>query len=283
MVKARDNYPPDAVAAAKAVLVEITHVLGEYRDRMVIVGGWVPALLLSAGDAHVGSTDVDVALNHIAEIDEVYTRISATLQAHGYVQHETAPFIWHKDVDLGTGTVVVEVDFLAGEYGGTAKSHRHQRLQEMMPRKARGADILLLGEVEERVVESRLPNGAIDRVTVRVAGIVPFIVMKCSALRGRINDKDAYDIYFCLRNYPGGVTAVAQRFVPFATHGLVLEAMATLEDKFASPEHFGPKSVADFEEALGEEAERLQRDVFEQVAALVAAVQSAGSSEPWRP
>jgi len=70
------DYPPDAVEAAKAVLVEMAHVLGEYRDDMVIVGGWVPLLLIPGRTDHVGSTDVDIAINHLAENDEVYARIT---------------------------------------------------------------------------------------------------------------------------------------------------------------------------------------------------------------
>ena len=30
-----------AVDAAKSVLIELTHILGEYRDDRVLVGGWI--------------------------------------------------------------------------------------------------------------------------------------------------------------------------------------------------------------------------------------------------
>ncbi|MFA5844556.1 MAG: hypothetical protein WC971_06975 [Coriobacteriia bacterium] len=269
MVKSRLDYPPDAVEAAKSVLVELAHILGEYRDEMVIVGGWVPFLLMPDAAGHVGSTDVDIALNHLAETDEVYARISELLRDHGYVQDARQPFIWFKDVGFeGADAARVEVDFLAGEYGGTNKEHRTQRIQDMRPRKARGADLLLDGSVE-RQIEARLPNGAIDMVTVKVAGVVPYLVMKSSALGSRVKEKDAYDIWFTLANYPGGAAAVVEEFKLFATHGLVLEALALLDDKFASPQHFGPVSVALFLEAEGEEAERIKRDAYERVRALI--------------
>ncbi len=76
--------------AAKSVLVELVHVLGEYRDDMVVVGGWVPPLLMPDSSGHVGSTDVDVALNHLAENDEAYARISKLLKDRGYEQDERA-------------------------------------------------------------------------------------------------------------------------------------------------------------------------------------------------
>lgn len=64
MVTRRD-YTAEAVAAAKSVLIELVHLLGEYRDEIVLVGGWVPELLL--GDQvppHTGSMDIDLALDH---------------------------------------------------------------------------------------------------------------------------------------------------------------------------------------------------------------------------
>jgi hypothetical protein len=41
MVTRRD-YTTEAVHAAKSVLVELVHLLGEYRDDTVLIGGWVP-------------------------------------------------------------------------------------------------------------------------------------------------------------------------------------------------------------------------------------------------
>ena len=264
------DYPPDAVEAAKAVLVEMTHVLGEYRDDMVIVGGWVPFLLIPGSTDHVGSTDVDIAINHLAENEEVYARITKSLLANGYRQDERQPFIWYKDVALNDrDPVVVEVDFLAGEYGGTGPKHRTQQVQDLKPRKARGADLLLFDEAVEREIEGQLPSGALDRVTVRVAGVVPYIVMKSAALATRIKEKDAYDIWYTLANYPGGNDAILAEFLPFADHGLVREMVDALGAKFASPEHFGPDSVAVFLELSGEDAEVIKRDVFERVLALV--------------
>lgn len=40
------SYEPAGVQAAKSVLVEILHLLAEYQDHIVVVGGWVPPLLL---------------------------------------------------------------------------------------------------------------------------------------------------------------------------------------------------------------------------------------------
>ena len=65
MAGERIDYTAAAVDAAKSVLIELMHILGEYRDDMVLVGGWIPDLLIPTSlERHVGSIDVDVALNH---------------------------------------------------------------------------------------------------------------------------------------------------------------------------------------------------------------------------
>jgi len=43
----RTDYTAEAVEAARSVLLELTRLLGEFHDGIVLVGGWVPELLLS--------------------------------------------------------------------------------------------------------------------------------------------------------------------------------------------------------------------------------------------
>ena len=117
-----------------------------------------------------------------------------------------------------------------------------------------------------------------DTVMVKVAGVVPYLVMKSAALNTRIKQKDAYDIWFILANYPGGVTAVVEEYAPFVDHGLVRETVAILKGKFASPTHFGPTSVADFLDLDGEEMELVRRDAFERVQALLGGLRVSSAS-----
>jgi hypothetical protein len=43
----RKDYIAEAVEAAYSVLIELMHALGEYREQIVLVGGWVPGILLA--------------------------------------------------------------------------------------------------------------------------------------------------------------------------------------------------------------------------------------------
>ncbi|MFN7919113.1 MAG: hypothetical protein U0Q16_03395 [Bryobacteraceae bacterium] len=81
------DYSGDQVEAARSVLLELVRLLGEYRDDVVIVGGWVPRLILPHTPLeHVGSIDVDLALNHTTLKDPGHLTIQAALLKRGYEQ-----------------------------------------------------------------------------------------------------------------------------------------------------------------------------------------------------
>ncbi|HOE19310.1 MAG TPA: hypothetical protein PK344_18060 [Syntrophorhabdaceae bacterium] len=260
------DYGKREVEAARSVLVELIHLLGELRDAAVIVGGSVPPLLYpDIANNYVGTLDVDLALNHLAIDDETYQTIRTALLKRGYKEGKQ-PFIFFREVPTGDGhPVVVEVNFLSGEYGGTGRLHRTQKIQDVRARKARGCDLAFESYIVVEV-EAELPEGGKDRVTCKVAAAVPFIVMKGMALADRMKEKDAWDIYFCITHHPGGIDRLVEEFRIYADHGLVREGLAKISEKFASPEHIGSKQVADFE-AMTDSEERalLQRDVFERV------------------
>ncbi len=105
---------------------------------------------------------------------------------------------------------------------------------------------------------------------VKRAFLKTFGVMKGMALADRMKEKDAWDVYYCLRHYPGGVDALVQVFMPQMANRLVREGLEKIGGKFESPNHVGPKWVADFEEIADREArDRLQRDAYERVAAFL--------------
>lgn len=231
------------------------------------MGGWIPELLIpQSQERHVGSIDVDLALNHKELTEAGYRMIGEMLLQHGYVQDKQQPFIFRKTV----WGQVVQVDFLAGEYGGTGKSRRTQKALDMQPRKARGCDLAFQIEPARVSVRGRLPDGGTDEVQVQVASVVPFLVMKGMALEDRRKTKDAYDIYFVLRNYPGGVEAVVKAFKPHLQLALVKEGLQKIAGKFTTLEHLGPRDVAEFDDTLDAEERTIrQRDAFERVTFLL--------------
>ena len=61
----QEDYPQREVEAARRVMTELWQVLGAYRDAMVLIGGWVPDLLLpTAIPPHTGSLDLFPETTH---------------------------------------------------------------------------------------------------------------------------------------------------------------------------------------------------------------------------
>ena len=261
----RKDYNEIAVKAARSVLLELGHLLGEYREDIVLVGGWVPEFIFADKiKPHCGSIDVDLALDHRKLQEQGYKTIQELLLSRGYDQGKQ-PFIFYRRVLVEDQEITVEIDLLAGGYEGTGKGHRTQKMQDIRARKARGCD-LAFDMFVEVLIEGELPGGGRDSITIRVASIVPFFIMKGMALEDRLKEKDAWDIYYCVINYPGGLDALVEKFKPYLKHGLVREGLQKIAKHFASESHVGPKYVADFDEITDpEQRDILQRDAYERV------------------
>jgi len=103
-------------------------------------------------------------------------------------------------------------------------------------------------------------------VSFKVAGIVPFLVMKGMAMYDRMKEKDAYDIYYCVEHFPGGTNKLAAEFSSFSKNKLVLEGLSKISGKFASVKYVGPTWVTDFLETTEEEdREIVMRRAYEKV------------------
>lgn len=266
MVKQSD-YKKEEVQKCLSVLIELMTLLGEFRNNIVIVGGSVPPLLLpEAEDKYIGTLDVDIALDFTKIDDSTYKTIVDTLKERGYYQKEgDQPFKFYRDVEGMT----VEVDLLAAEYGGTSDNHRHQDVQDARARKARGCDLVFGRYVTVELI-GKLPSGAENKVTVKIASIGPFLTMKGMTLWTRMKEKDAYDVYFCIKNYPAGYEALAEQLKSIIKNKLVQEGLGKIRAKFETVNSIGPNFVADFLEISDSEAKEIKkREAFELVNALM--------------
>lgn len=265
------DYPDKEVQACISVLLELMTVLGEFRENIVLVGGNVPLLLIKgASKKHIGSTDIDIAFNLQNITEDTYSTILTTLKKAGYYQKEgkdSPPFKFLRDIlDSDGKPVTIEIDLLAGEYGGTGKGHRTQKIQDIKARKARGCDLVF----EDAVIvtlDGTLPDGAKNSVPMKIANIGPFLVTKGMALYDRAKEKDAYDIYYCCKYYPGGIEKIIEVIKPILSNNLVLEGLGKIKAKFKEVNFVGTNWVADFLELEKESEEReiIKREAFELV------------------
>lgn len=245
--------------ASKSVLLEVMTILGSYRKSLILVGGWAPYFLIETNKpsddpfTHVGSIDVDIAVNPKEVGEAEYATIRQLLEQRDYSYAlnrlgQPIPHAFLRKVSLlhNQSQETIEVDFLGPEYGGTGKRRRHQIVQsELLIRKARGMDIAFEHNFSYRL-QGRLPNGAENEVIIQIADLVACLTMKGITIGERYSEKDAYDIHSLIAHYQSGAQAVARTVKPHLYHGLVKEAMGRIAEKFATPRSIGPIWVADF-------------------------------------
>ena len=99
--RTQHDYGEREVAAARRVLVDLGQVLGSYlRESVVVVGGWVPDLLIvGAEEPHIGSIDVDLALNVEKLHEGRYAEILAAMLATGRYEKTDKEFKLRAKVD----------------------------------------------------------------------------------------------------------------------------------------------------------------------------------------
>jgi hypothetical protein len=93
---------------------------------------------------------------------------------------------------------------------------------------------------------------------IQVCGPGAFIVLKALAFDKRGKPKDAYDLFYVLRNHPDGVKRIGERICGFGDRSEVREAIAVLKRDFRLVDAIGPARVAEF---LGGPDDELQADV----------------------
>ena len=270
-LKSSTDYNEGQKEAAYRVLVELINLFDEYKDDIRIVGGWVPALMFP-GEGHIGSIDVDVLINHLKLQDTGYLTMSKILLRNGYREHPEKYFSFIKEVTVDDITYDVDVDILAGMYGGTQTTKRSQHVQGMKALKATGGNFAFSFDPQTVKIEAKRTDGALDVARVNVIAVVPYFVMKTSAM-GRGKAKDAYDIYFLIKHFHDGAVGLAKLFEGYQNTGIIVDMKEKLLEKFASPDHAGPVDVAAFLDLEDEdEISRIRRDAFEQVQALLSKI-----------
>jgi predicted nucleotidyltransferase len=125
-------------------------------------------------------------------------------------------------------------------------------------------------------LKGMMVNGATNTVTLQVASVPDFLVMKAFALNGRDKPKDAYDICYCLDHFEGGITQLAKAWsLQMAASSDVTQAVQILKEKFESVRSYGPMQVVEFHNEADDEVRKEQaRRAFELVQQFLAEIEN---------
>jgi hypothetical protein len=259
------GYTPDYLELVRSTCLYIATKLGDLMQDLVVVGGLAPSLLvdqenLPAGaDRHVGTIDLDVGLT-VALLDKGrYAKLSDRLRRAGFEPDENEQGNPTRQRWRIGGAEEVTLDFLIpptlkGDEGGTIRSLEADFAALITPG-------LGLAFLDKRHVTLSGETILGERATrdVWVCGPGAYVVLKALAVRNRGDNKDAYDLYYVLRNFGAGVGDVATLLRPLLTDEAAIQAIAVLRADFLDHQAIGPRRVAEF--VFGEPNDTLQADV----------------------
>lgn len=272
------DYDDRTSAAVKSVLVEIGQILGSYRGKFAVIGGAVPWLLLNESDMpHVGTLDVDLCLDAEALGGGEYAQLVESLVNRGYHQSpDRRRFQLVRTVPAHDGghDIDIIVDFLMPRDARFAKN-TPPLVADFAVQGADGAD-LALRFYQLVAVDGAMPYGGDNRVQIAVASIPALLAMKGYAVANRLKQKDAYDIHFSIRNFPGGIEALVAATEPLLEIETAKTGYCHISEKFRHLDDFGPTSVREFvnrpDMLEGRTADQWQQDAFGQVDAWLSAL-----------
>jgi hypothetical protein len=269
LLKASD-YGDRENQAVLQVLVELAQILGSQHKNFVLVGGSVPSLLFkNATPEHVGTMDIDINLNPEALGDYDYAELVQELEDHDYERglKELKPFQMLRTIDLKDGArpIPVIIDLLMPK-NADVKKHNSPLIEGLRIQRIDGG-IYALDHYQQISIDGQTPDGRPNQVKILVATPPALLVMKGYALVGRDKQKDAYDIWFCIRNYEGGVDALAEACKPLLEEEEARIAYTNIAEKFRNESDSGPLTVRRFLENSPDKCgdmtpDQIQTDAF---------------------
>jgi hypothetical protein len=297
--KHRAAYTEEHSELCERTLVTLMRGLGPWKESVFLIGGLVPRYLIQprAGQGvapYVGTMDVDLVLDLdvLAGVD-AYRRLEQNLQRLGFnrstnddgnAQH----FRWLMTID---DRITIAVDLLCDDVSGISSRvvplPGERRLSALaLP----GAYLVAEDYVEIALTADLLDERGVATEVVRIANIVPFLIMKSLAYDERFEEKDAHDLIYCLSHYKRGPVDVAADFVDrlnrWEETDLLRRTLQILRDRFASDgqtsgiEKDGPVSYARFQMELGRRDldERHRRDAATVVGLFLGEVDRANAN-----
>lgn len=259
-----DGYPSDQVMRVKSTCLYLATKLGDIMGDLVVVGGLVPSLLVDQENLpehvapHVGTLDLDLGLAFALVGEQRYEEVAERLRRAGFkvdVNDEGKAIRQRWKIS----DPPVTVDFLIEPDDPAAKPGNLFSLTKDWA--AIIAPGLHLAFQDSRLVTLSGSTIAGEKASreIRVCGPGAYIILKSLAFRIRGENKDAYDLFYLLRNFGDGVMDVVALLRPLLADDLVKQALTYLREDFLNPSGVGPRRVALF--LYGREDSGIQSDV----------------------
>jgi hypothetical protein len=259
------EYSKVQTERVKATCLYVATVLEDYMKQSVIVGGLVPSLLIDqnnlpeGADSHVGTTDLDIGLTLAIFSDKRYQAISDRLRSAGFSpdvneQGNLTRQRW-KIEKIGK----VTIDFLIPQVSNDDVAGGIRNIEKDFAAVITPGLELAFKDRIEITLEGFTLFAEKAKREVYVCGAGAFVVLKALAFRERGENKDAYDLFYHIRNYGGGVGDIAEALQPLLHEKETEKAIKILREDFTDSDSVGAVRVARF--ITGDPDDAIQAEV----------------------
>ena len=261
------GYHKQQVELVRQTCLYVATKIGDLLDEFVVVGGLVPSLLIPEKSlppnegVHVGTMDLDLGLS-LALLDaHRYEELTLRLRRAGFepdVNEAGNPTFQRWKIEPSPD-LKVTVDFvippsLESDKGGNLRHIERDFAAVITP----GLH-LAFRDREKILLEGSTITGEKASRYVWVCGPGAFMVLKALAFGTRGENKDAYDLYYVIRNYGTGIDNIFDHLKPLLNEQETQQALQILQRDFSDPNSVGPRRVAEF--LYAGPNEELQADV----------------------
>jgi hypothetical protein len=255
------GYPSGHLEKIRQTCLYVATKLADLADELVVVGGLVPSLLIDqnhlppGAERHVGTLDLDFGLGlGILDASKYQAIVERLREAEftpdrkeGKVVRQRWGFDVSKDERLTVEFLIPPSD--SSDKPGSLRNLEGDFAAIITP----GLQLAFLNRKRVTLEGTTILKENAKR-DIWVCGAGAFIVLKALAFRNRGVNKDAYDLFYVLRNYGQGPEAVVAELKPYLRDPWAQRALEILQEDFTSPKGLGPQRAARFLEVPDEAA-----------------------------
>ncbi len=184
-------YNTNETEASKSALLELGIALRQYKDDMVLAGGWAPYFISNKFFPHCGSIDIDFVLK--TKIMKKYETICKSVLTLGYQKENEFKFSKKVTSPVDNLDYAIHLDFLCDKEG-LRYAHIRNIQDDLQAFAFEGSNIAFDFNFEQEV-NTVLPKNGNAETTIKVADLIASLILKGQAIDGRAKQKDYYDIY----------------------------------------------------------------------------------------
>lgn len=271
------DYDEVTTSRCERALVTLLGDIGPWNERVYLAGGLAPRYIVGAlpegARPHVGTTDVDLVIGLALgdESPEAYRTLENNLKKALFEPENS--FRWKRNIEAVTVTVEFLCETDKVEPGRIYKP-KEGTGSGLGAFNVRGAQLVTRDYLECAIEADRLSDGGRSRVKVRVANLLPYTVLKILAFQDGHENKDAYDLVYCLLNFGDGPDDAGRHAAQSRVRdeAQVREALQLLAERFESAGSDGPHAYGAFlDDADADQVARLRQEAVVVVRQFLAA------------